>query len=113
MLTPRADFVSMTDSALSCGVDQLDQVLNGLLPGDNVVWITEPDAVYELFEEKFLAAAAASGHVCASVIVDGTPATARGRLPEGATIIDMGSFSLMTPDQLRQSAAVLRQARPA
>jgi hypothetical protein len=32
---------------------------------------------------------------------------------EGATIIDMGSFSLMTPEQLRQSAAVLRQARPA
>jgi|SRR5581483_5745673 len=32
---------------------------------------------------------------------------------EGATIIDMGSFSLMTPEQLRQSAAALRPARPA
>jgi hypothetical protein len=32
---------------------------------------------------------------------------------EGATIIDMGSFSLIAPEQLRQVAAVLPQARPA
>ena len=32
---------------------------------------------------------------------------------EEATIIDQGSFSLITPDQLRQSAAVLRQAQTA
>jgi hypothetical protein len=32
---------------------------------------------------------------------------------ERGTIIDMGSFALMTPEQLRQSAGVVRQARPA
>jgi hypothetical protein len=32
---------------------------------------------------------------------------------EGATILDMGAFSLMTPEQLRQSATVLRHAQPA
>ncbi|MGH7225090.1 MAG: hypothetical protein ACRELF_17855 [Gemmataceae bacterium] len=32
---------------------------------------------------------------------------------EGATILDLGSFSLMTPEQLRQSVALLSQARPA
>ncbi len=32
---------------------------------------------------------------------------------EGATILDMGSFSLLTPEQLRQSATVLRSAQPA
>ena len=32
---------------------------------------------------------------------------------EGATIIDMGSFSLIPPEQLRSEAAVLRQAQPA
>lgn len=30
---------------------------------------------------------------------------------EGATILDLGSFSLMTPEQLRQSVALLNQAR--
>ena len=32
---------------------------------------------------------------------------------EGATILDQGSFSLMTPEELRQSIALLRQARTA
>lgn len=32
---------------------------------------------------------------------------------EGATILDVGSFSLMTPEQLRQSITLLSQARPA
>lgn len=31
----------------------------------------------------------------------------------GAIIIDMGSFSLLTPEQVRQSASELLQARPA
>ena len=32
---------------------------------------------------------------------------------EGAMILDQGSFTLLTPDQVRQSATVLRPAQPA
>src|ERR1700730_12448554 len=83
-----ADCSSRDALGVSTGVEELDQVLGGLLPGDNVVWVAPPGTGSELFEERFLAAAAAAGHVGVSVFVDGSPAVLRTRLPDETTILD-------------------------
>ena len=46
----------MPTAVAHSGIESLDDLLGGLIPGDNVVWVTERDARYALVERAFLAA---------------------------------------------------------
>jgi transcriptional regulator with XRE-family HTH domain len=41
-------------TAASTGIDELDDALGGVLPGDNVVWVAERQAHYHLIEQAFM-----------------------------------------------------------
>jgi transcriptional regulator with XRE-family HTH domain len=46
--------VTATAGRLSTGVDDLDELLTGLIPGDNIVWATSDVALVNGLEEAFL-----------------------------------------------------------
>ncbi len=50
----------MTARTSSTGVDYLDALLGGLIPGDNVAWQVDSGAPVEFFTQSFLKAAAAT-----------------------------------------------------
>ena len=60
---------SLTET--STGIDGLDAVLGGLLPGDNVVWIGDDPGLHDLVESAFLGAG--SGPACLVVLDDPLP----------------------------------------
>ncbi len=64
---------------VSSGVEELDGVLGGLLPGDNVVWTGGDDELHRILQERLLAADPSSpGRVFVTTGED--PALARRRL---------------------------------
>jgi transcriptional regulator with XRE-family HTH domain len=75
---------------LSSGIPALDDLLGGLIPGDNVVWIAERDDRYELLERAFLEA---SVRRVPTLVVAGTPADLRRPVPPGTTVLDATSDS--------------------
>ncbi len=57
----------------SSGVDALDDLLDGLFPGDNVVWIGDQPALHSRIEEAFLAAGQGPGVLVRIAEADGLP----------------------------------------
>lgn len=76
------------DGAVSTGIPDLDDVLAGLLPGDNVVWVGDDARVLALVEDGLLADAARHGRPCTYVTTGSTPAALRHRLGPGVEILD-------------------------
>ena len=67
------------------GLVALDDLLGGLIPGDNVVWVCERAAAYELAEAAFLRQATAEGRRC-TYVVAGSLAPGRD-LGDGVEVI--------------------------
>src|SRR5438128_12226828 len=51
----------------SSGMPDLDELLGGLLPGDNVVWVTASQGVIAAIERSFLAEGLRRGEPCTYV----------------------------------------------
>ena len=57
----------VAEAESSTGVEGLDALLGGLIPGDNVVWVAERAGPYEVAERAFLAQARREGRTCTYV----------------------------------------------
>lgn len=77
-------------SRRSSGVDGLDELLDGLIPGDNVVWICPPDDPQYLAVER--AFVAATAELPWAVVAAGSGAE---RVPPGATHFDVSPGSAL------------------
>lgn len=80
----------MALTPVSTGVDSLDELLGGLIPGDNVVVVCQPHEVYDALEAAFLAESAGSH----PTLYVATGATGLKRaLPAGVELLDASRSS--------------------
>lgn len=81
MLTEGSDRVSS-------GIPDLDELLDGLMLGDNVVWVTESTDTVGLLEDNLLREAVRRKQPCTYVTATGEVAKLRRRLPAEVRILD-------------------------
>jgi len=72
----------VVDVGAGTGLAQLDALLGGLIPGDNIVWVAERPGVYHLAEGAFLTQGGREGRRCTYVLTAG----ARRRTDLGADV---------------------------
>jgi transcriptional regulator with XRE-family HTH domain len=73
---------------VSSGVRAVDDLLGGLIPGDNIVWVSSDGHLIGSLESGFLQEGVAAGVGCWYVAVDQTPKDAARRLPAGVRVLD-------------------------
>src|ERR1700674_3360803 len=79
----------------STGLAGLDELLGGLIPGDNVVWIAERAGPYEVAERAFVAQSEREGRRCTYVTTLRDPAEAG--LSDEVEIVDARRGRRMAP----------------
>jgi len=72
----------------STGVADLDEVLGGLFPGDNVVWVTSAEGLLADLERSFLVEGLRHGESCLYVTTESAPATLQRRIGAGLAVVD-------------------------
>ena len=72
----------------SSGIADLDELLGGLLPGDNVVWVTTSQGVIVAIERSFLSEGLRRGEPCTYVTTTVPPARLRAELGEELRVLD-------------------------
>ena len=72
----------------SSGIPDLDDLLGGLLPGDNVVWVTTSQGVIATIERSFLAEGLRRGEPCTYVTTAIPPARLRAEMGETLRVLD-------------------------
>lgn len=77
-----------TGDRVPSGVPDLDDLLGGLLLGDNVVWVIDEAAVVRVLEDALLAEVTARGEGCFYVTAAPEPAKLHDRLGPGVTVLD-------------------------
>ena len=70
------------------GVPDVDDLLGGLILGDNVVWVLDDVDVVRRLEDAMLAEAVDRGEGCFYVSAAGDPAKLAARLGPGVTVLD-------------------------
>ncbi|MFM7536879.1 MAG: helix-turn-helix domain-containing protein [Acidimicrobiales bacterium] len=98
----------MTTTRLETGLPPLDELLGGLLAGDNVVWVTDRDERYEVIEQAFLRSSIRRGPTLQVVC---TRAELERPRPAGVDVLDAtvgSSFGQYTPlcDEIERRMAV-------
>ena len=73
---------------LRSGIDDLDHLLTGLIPGDNVVWVSPAGVVIEVIEEALLREAGRAGLSCTYVTTAVAPAAVRDRVGPHVGVLD-------------------------
>jgi transcriptional regulator with XRE-family HTH domain len=73
---------------ISSGMRDLDDLLGGLLAGDNVVWVTSSQGVVATIEEAFLTEGRRRGEPCSYVTTELAPPSLRAKLGPGLRILD-------------------------
>lgn len=93
---------SSLDPRFGSGVPDLDDLLDGLMSGDNVVWVGDDPSAHDLIEQRFLSID--DGGPRALYLLDGEP----GDLPAGVTVMDARpGRDLADPVVLERSIAEL------
>lgn len=96
----------------SSGISELDDLLGGLLSGDNVVWVTTSQGVIVAIERSFLAEGLRRGEPCTYVTTEVPPAKLRAELGENLRVLDArAGRSLADPTDLERR--ILDEARRA
>jgi transcriptional regulator with XRE-family HTH domain len=96
----------------SSGISDLDDLLGGLLPGDNVVWVTTSQGVIVAIERSFLAEGLRRGEPCTYVTTEVPPARLRAELGENLRVLDArAGKALADPTDLERR--ILDEARRA
>ena len=72
----------------SSGISDLDDLLGGLLPGDNVVWVTASQNVLAVIERSFLIEGLRRAEPCSYVTTERTPARLRSEYGSDVRILD-------------------------
>ncbi|HEX2062807.1 MAG TPA: XRE family transcriptional regulator, partial [Acidimicrobiales bacterium] len=75
-------------SRLRSGIEDLDQLLTGLIPGDNVVWVAPEGGAIAAIEQALLREAGGVGLSCTYVTTSVPPATLRDRLGPHVSVLD-------------------------
>jgi transcriptional regulator with XRE-family HTH domain len=96
--------VANTGERLKSGVPDLDEVLDGLLLGDNIVWVVEDTEVMAYLEDALLGEAVRRRQRCVYVTASTDPIGLRGRFDPAVTIVDA------RPRGTHANAAVLEAA---
>ena len=73
---------------LKSGIPDLDELMDGLILGDNVVWVVDAAEVAALLEEALLREALRRGQRCMYVTASTNPARLAERLDPAVTILD-------------------------
>lgn len=73
---------------LESGVADLDDLMDGLILGDNVVWVIDGNDVVSELEDALLATALARGQRCLYVTASTAPERLRPRLDPAVTVLD-------------------------
>ena len=73
---------------VTSGVADLDALLDGLMLGDNVVWVVEATDVVTVLEDALLVEAVRRGQPCMYISANGEVASLRRRLPSEVQILD-------------------------
>ena len=89
---------------LESGVTDLDELLGGLILGDNVVWVVDGADVVRRLEDAMLAKAVDRGQRCLYVTAAAAPERLRQRLDPAVTVLDARARGPLS------SAAVLERA---
>jgi transcriptional regulator with XRE-family HTH domain len=73
---------------LTSGVEDFDELMDGLILGDNVVWVTESSDVVARFEDALLVEALRRGQRCIYATAGSDPARLATRLDPAVTVLD-------------------------
>jgi transcriptional regulator with XRE-family HTH domain len=73
---------------LKSGVSDLDDLMDGLILGDNVVWVVDRTDILRRVEDAFLVEGVARGQPCSYVTASTDPARLRQRLGPAVSILD-------------------------
>jgi transcriptional regulator with XRE-family HTH domain len=95
---------------ISSGMQDLDDLLGGLLAGDNVVWVTTSQGVIATIEQAFLAEGRRRGEPCTYVTTELAPPSLRARLGPGLRILDARPGRRLA-DAMALEARILDDAR--
>ncbi len=101
---------------VASGNPDLDELLDGLILGDNVVWVSEGDEVVRRLEDALLAEALRRGQPCFYVATApredraADPAALRARLPEAVAVLDARPGEPLADAGLLE-ATILERAR--
>ena len=95
----------LTVTGESSGIPDLDRLLGGLLPGDNIVWVSSEDNLLEQLEVAFIDAGLQRDAPCWHVVIrDGV------RARKGAKVLDARPGRRLA-DPFRLEEAVVQRAR--
>jgi transcriptional regulator with XRE-family HTH domain len=75
-------------SVMSSGVPDLDELLGGLVPGDNVVWSHDDLELVTRFEDAFVREGLERAEPCHYVTATSSPAEVARRFPSGVEVLD-------------------------
>ena len=89
---------------VSTGLTDLDDVLGGLIPGDNIVWSTDDEGVVRMLEDALLREARRRRRPCIYIATTTAPDEVQLRLGRGVAILDA------RPRGEHADAAVLEEA---
>ena len=78
----------LSSDRVASGVPDVDDLLGGLILGDNVVWVLDDTKVVQHLEDAMLADAANRGEGCFYVSAAGDPAKLAARLGPRVTVLD-------------------------
>ncbi len=98
--------------AVSSGVPDLDRLLNGLVPGDNIVWSVDREPVLPAFEDAFIAEGLREGDRCHYVTTTDAPTEVVARFGGEVEVFDARAKKRFA-DLLRLEQALLDAARDA
>jgi transcriptional regulator with XRE-family HTH domain len=73
---------------LTSGIEDFDDLMDGLILGDNVVWVTEGAGAVAPFEDALLVEALRRGQRCTYVTAGTDPARLAARLDPAVTVFD-------------------------
>jgi transcriptional regulator with XRE-family HTH domain len=100
------------EETMSSGVPDLDDLLGGLVPGDNVVWSHDDVDLVRTFEGAFLREGLRGGEPCHYVTTSAAPAEIRDRFGPQVVVLDARAGRRFA-DLVRLEQTVLETARVA
>ncbi len=102
--------MGISSERLKSGVRDLDDLLDGLILGDNIVWVVDAPDIARRLEDALLAEAVGRGQPCLYITASTAPDRLRERLPAAVTILDARARRSMG-DPASLEMAILERAR--
>lgn len=96
----------ISSERLESGVADLDALLDGLILGDNIVWVAENPEVVRRLEDALLAEAVGRGQPCLYVTASTAPDRLRERLHPEVTVLDARARGPLSNPAVLEAAIV-------